>query len=206
MMAAAKGATPEAIREILSDIQTDGLRAAQIIDRHRAMLRGHQLQERPIDLRDVLTESLAFVAQDMLARQIALTVNLPSSPCVINGDPVLLQQVIVNLVMNATDAMAETPPARRRVIINVSATPKDVELCVRDTGPGLPADIVDQLFAPFVTTKSHGLGIGLTIARRIVDAHRGTIAADNSTEGGATFKITLPRSASDLPLRTASES
>jgi len=193
MLASANAATPDATREILSDIQTDGLRAAQIIERHRAMLRGHQLQERPVDLRAVVTESLALVAHDMRARQIETTVNLSSNPCVISGDPVLLQQVLVNLVVNAMDAMAETPPARRHITISSELDATAVHVSVRDAGPGLRVDMIDKLFTPFVTTKAKGLGIGLTIARRIVDAHRGLIAAGNHPEGGATFTVTLPR-------------
>ena len=130
----------------------------------------------------------------MRARQIEATVNLSSNPCIINGDQVLLQQVLVNLVMNAMDAMAETPPARRRVTISTEVRAADVEVSVRDTGTGLPAQINGTLFTPFVTTKAHGLGIGLTIARTIVDAHGGTIDAHNNPEGGATFTVTLRRS------------
>ena len=193
MMITANRATPDAIGEILSDIQADGVLAAQIIERHRTMLRSRQLQKKPIDLRAVVDESLALVAHDMRARQIEATVDLPSNPCVISGDQVLLQQVLVNLLMNAMDAMAETPPARRHITISSEVRTAEVEVSVRDTGRGLPADIIDTLFTPFVTTKSHGLGIGLTIARTIVDAHGGTIAAHNNPEGGATFTVTLRR-------------
>ena len=156
------------------------------------MLRNHQLQERPIDLRAVVTESLALVAHEMQARRVGTTVTLPSLPCVVSGDPVLLQQVLVNLLINAMDAMAETPPDRRHLAISSKVTATNVELSVRDTGPGLRGDIIGRLFSPFVTTKHLGLGIGLTIARRIVDAHNGTIAADNSAAGGAIFTVTLP--------------
>ena len=97
----------------------------------------------------------------------------------------------MNLVMNAMDAMAEMPPALRQITITSEVRAAEVEVSVRDTGPGLPADIIDTLFTPFVTTKSHGLGIGLTIARTIVDAHGGTIEARNDPEGGATFTVTL---------------
>ena len=117
MMVTANRATPDTIGEILSDIQTQGVHATQIIDRHRTMLRSHQLDKKPIDLHAVINESLALVAHDMRARQVEATVNLSSNPCVISGDQVLLQQVLVNLVMNAMDAMAETPPARRHVTI-----------------------------------------------------------------------------------------
>ena len=100
----------------------------------------------------------------------------------------------MNLVMNAMDAMAETPPARRHLTIGTEVRAADVEVTVRDTGTGLPAQINGTLFTPFVTTKANGLGIGLTIARTIVDAHGGTIDARNNPEGGATFIVTLRRS------------
>ena len=194
MMITANRATPDTMGEILSDIESEGVQATQIIDRHRTMLRSHQLDKKPIDLHAVIHESLALVAHDMRARQIEATVNLSSNPCIITGDQVLLQQVLVNLVMNAMDAMAETPPARRRVTISTEVRAADVEVSVRDTGTGLPAQINGTLFTPFVTTKAHGLGIGLTITRTIVDAHGGTIDAHNNPEGGATFTVTLRRS------------
>jgi signal transduction histidine kinase len=192
MMIADKTATPETIGEVLSDIQAGSVRATQIIERHRAMLRSHELQKKPIDLNAVVKESVALVAYDMIARQIMVNVNLSASPCSISGDQLLLQQVFVILVMNAMDAMAEMPPPRRLVTITSEVGAAGVELSVRDAGPGLPTDIIGTLFTPFVTTKSHGLGIGLTIARTIVDAHRGTIEARNHPEGGATFTVTLP--------------
>ena len=136
MMVAANRATSETIGEILSDIQTQGVRATQIIDRHRTMLRSRQLDKKPIDIHAVIHESLALVAHDMSARQIEATVGLPSSPCVINGDQVLLQQVFVNLVVNAMDAMAEMPPARRHVTIRSDVRADDVDVSVRDTGHG----------------------------------------------------------------------
>ncbi len=193
MMITADRATPDTMGEILSDIETEGVQAQQIIDRHRTMLRGRQLDAKPIDLHVVIQESLALVAHDMRTREIEATVNLSSSTCIITGDEVLLQQVMVNLLMNAMDAMAETPPTRRRVSISTDVRAADVEVSVRDAGAGLPTPINGALFTPFVTTKAHGLGIGLTITRTIVDAHRGTIDARNNPEGGATFTVTLRR-------------
>ena len=194
MMINADRATPATMGEILSDIESEAVQATQIIDRHRTMLRSHQLDKKPIDLHAVIDGSLALVAHDLGARQIEATVNLSSNSCIISGDQVLLQQVLVNLVVNAMDAMAETPPARRRVTISTEVRGADVEVSVRDTGTGLPAEISGTLFTPFVTTKAHGLGIGLTITRMIVDAHDGKIDAHNNPEGGARFTVTLPLS------------
>ena len=112
-MVDADRATPDTTDEILTDIRTQGVQAAHIIERHRAMLRSHQLDRKPIDLHAVVRDSQALVAHDLKARQIEAVIDLPPSPCVISGDPVLLQQVLVNLMMNAIDAMAATPPARR---------------------------------------------------------------------------------------------
>jgi len=193
MMITADRATPDTMGEILSDIRSQGVQATQIIDRHRTMLRSHQLDKKPIDLHAVISESLALVGHDMRAQQIETTVHLSSNSCVISGDQVLLQQVLVNLVMNAMDAMAGTPPANRRVTIRTEVRAADVAVSVRDAGTGLPGHINGTLFTPFVTTKAHGLGIGLTIVRTIVDAHGGTIDARNNPDGGATFTVTLPR-------------
>ncbi len=194
-MIAANQATSETIEEILADIQTQGVRANQIIDRHRTMLRSRQVDRKPIDLHAVIDEGLALLGHDLSVRQVEAILDLSSGPCVVSGDQVLLQQVLVNLVMNAMDAMAETPPALRRVTIKTDCGSDDVEITVRDTGSGLPAHLEGALFTPFVTTKSHGLGIGLTIVRSIVDGHGGAIDARNNLEGGATFRVTLPRSA-----------
>jgi len=191
MMVTGNRATSETIGEVLSDIQAEGLLATKILERHRTMLRSRQLQKKAVDLHAVVKESFALVAHDMRQRRTEATVTLSSHPCVISGDPVLLQQVFVNLLINALDAMAEVSPARRHLTIRSEVGAADVEVFIRDTGPGLSTDILSTLFTPFVTTKSHGLGIGLTIARTIVGAHGGTIRAHNNPEGGATFTVTL---------------
>jgi C4-dicarboxylate-specific signal transduction histidine kinase len=193
MMITAKRETADTTAEILEDIRSQGLRATHIIDRHRIMLRSHQLDKKPIDLHSVVNESLAFVAHDLRARRIETNVNLKPAPCTVSGDQVLLQQVLVNLMMNAMDAMAESSPDRRTVTISTELKAAKVAVSVHDTGTGLPAHFDGTLFTPFMTTKSHGLGIGLTIVRTIVEGHGGTIEAHNNSEGGATFTVNLPR-------------
>ena len=190
MMVTANRATPGTIGEILSDIQTQGVQATQIIDRHRSMLRSHRLdRNRSICRPSFRKVWLSWNTTEK--RGIDAAVDLPSTPCIVNGDHVLLKQVFVNLVLNAMDAMAGTPRARRRVTIRSEVQAADVRISVSDTGTGLPAQLDGKLFAPFVTTKSQGLGIGLTIVRSIVDAHGGTIDARDNPDGGATFTVTL---------------
>jgi signal transduction histidine kinase len=191
-MVATHSVTPDETREILADIQAGAVLAIQIFDRHRAMMRGHPLQKKRIDVHGVIEDSLALVTHDLIERQIEVTLEMPSDPCFIDGDEVLLQQVVLNLVRNAMDALAETPPEQRHITIRSSVGAADVEISVSDTGTGLPPEVIDKLYKPFVTTKSHGLGIGLTIAHSIVTAHGGTIVARANPSGGATFTVKLP--------------
>jgi C4-dicarboxylate-specific signal transduction histidine kinase len=199
MLITSSRATPEALNAILSDIRKADVRATQIVERHRMMLRTRQLNLEPVDIHGVVRESVTLVAHDTAARRVTVEVDLPPEPCWVAGDQVLLQQVLVNLLVNAADAMAETPPARRRLAIRNTVREDSVELSLSDAGTGLPPELDGRLFEPFVTTKTGGLGIGLTIAYTIVEAHRGRLEARNNPEGGATFTVRLPRSERPQP-------
>jgi signal transduction histidine kinase len=197
LMLDARRATHETIIEVLADIRHDGMLAAEIIERHRTMLRTRQLAKKAIDLQAIVDDALALVAHDLRERQVSVSVNLAANSRVIDGDPVLLEQVFVNLVMNAMDAMADTPCERRQLTISSAAAQGRVEVAVRDSGPGLSAELIGRIFTPFVTTKSHGIGIGLAITRTIVEAHGGQIGCRNNADGGATFTVTLPVAEAD---------
>ena len=112
------------------------------------------------------------------------------TPLRIFGDPIQLQQVISNLVLNAMDAVLDTPPTQRAVTVTTTRGQRCAEICVADTGPGVPPEIAAKIFEPFFSTKEHGMGMGLSIARTIVTAHDGHIDVEN--RNGAVFRIRLP--------------
>jgi signal transduction histidine kinase len=192
-LVASDRATRDVLRDILTDIRMADIRASEIIERHRALMTAHAVELQSIDLHDVVRESVALVASDVRTRRVQLDVAPPVAACPVVGDPVLLQQVLVNLVVNAMDAMADTPPEYRRLTVRTTAGEETVEMTVRDAGTGLSSSLDGRLFEAFVTTKDSGLGIGLTIARAIVESHRGRLDARNNPEGGATFSVTLPK-------------
>jgi len=194
MLLASNRASVDEIREILRDIQGEDKRASQIIQRQRAMLRKHEPEQRTLDLNSVVSESLAIVAHDAQIKQVRIDTDLCSSPCAITGDPIMLQQVVMNLLLNALDAMAQTPAHRRRVLVRSRIVRSLVEVSVHDCGMGIAPEVAGLLFEPFNSTKATGMGLGLTIARSIIEAHGGTIEARNNDDGGATFVLTLPSS------------
>jgi C4-dicarboxylate-specific signal transduction histidine kinase len=186
------------LREILADITREDARASQIIQRQRAMMQKREFALRPLDLNEVVGEALAFIAHDAQARGVRIETQLCDDGCVVSGDRILLQQVVVNLAVNAMDAMAQTPVSERGVLIRTQATAGGVEVSVQDRGDGISPEVAARLFEPFVTTKPNGMGIGLAVVRGIVEAHGGSIHASNGATGGATFLMVLPASAVSL--------
>jgi signal transduction histidine kinase len=183
--------------EIISDIRKDDLRASEVIRRMRALLQKHELEAQRVDLNDVARDTVAIVWPEAKARQIQLEVELAEGVRPILGDRVHLQQVLLNLLMNAADAVTPMPPERRRVRVWTRARDGEVRLGVDDTGVGIPTDRLSQVFEPFYTTKrdGSGMGMGLAIARSIVEAHAGRMGAENIAGGGATVWVSLPVSA-----------
>jgi signal transduction histidine kinase len=184
--------------EIIGDIRKDDIRASEIIRRMRGLLQKRELEAKPVNLNDVAAETAAIVQADATARTIKLETELAPGLRPVLGDRVHLQQVLLNLLMNAMDAVSAMPPERRRVQIRITQLAGGVRLDVVDAGAGIQADQVRKMFEPFFTTKSEGIGMGmgLAIARSIVEAHDGLIGAENNTAGdGATVWFSLPFSA-----------
>lgn len=180
------------LREILDDIATEGRLAADVIDRLRALSRKRPLSLAPVDLNDVVAETLRFLGADARRRHVVLCSELEPSLPAVRADRVCVQQVLLSLSLNAMEAMEDVSASSRRILLRTRRHDHDVEVSVSDTGRGIPAGLENKLFEPFFTTKAQGLGLGLAIARSIVDAHHGRIWARNESGAGAAFHVTLP--------------
>jgi signal transduction histidine kinase len=195
------------MKEIVADIRHDQTRASEVIRRLRSLLRKTPFEVRDIDLNEIVreTEELVSALSGLaVARQVDLSTFTSPEPLPIRGDRIQLQQVILNLIVNAIDAMSEMPSANRKVTIRTARVHNTAEVSISDAGPGIPPDKLKEVFEPFFTTKAQGMGMGLSITRTIVEAHNGQISAKNETRGGATFRITLPLSHSETELLSGS--
>lgn len=180
------------VREILVDIKRDDQRASEVIRRLRSVLKKTPFEMRDIDLNESIREVIRFVTTQAHERDIELKHATASADLHVKGDPIQLQQVILNLVINAMDAISEAQAKKREVSVTTNFSGASAEIRVSDTGPGIPADNLKNVFDPFFTTKPQGMGMGLVIVRAIVEAHQGQISAANHASGGASFTITLP--------------
>ena len=181
------------IREILDDVADDNQRAAEVIRRLRALMKKQALKLERLEVGAAVEEAMALLKSEAVIKGVTLEARLaPSLPAVL-ADRVHLWQVLVNLIRNAIEAMADTPASERRVLVRTRGS-DDGGVCVavRDAGPGFEEDQAGALFAPFHSTKSEGLGMGLAIAQSIVEAHKGRISARRNAERGATFEVILP--------------
>jgi two-component system sensor kinase FixL len=181
------------LRDILADILADDQRAAKVISRLRALLKKGELDHVLLNLNDLVRDVAELVRSDMVLRHVPMTLDLAPGLPQVRGDRVQLQQVILNLVLNGLEAMSK-PNARDHALVirTSSAGPTTVSVAIRDSGAGIDMADVDRMFQPLYTTKTEGLGMGLAIARTIVDAHGGELRASNNSEGGATFQFSLP--------------
>lgn len=180
---------------ILEDIVSDDRRASEVIDRLRALFQRGETQRQPISIGDLVRESLELAHAELVTRRVLVTTDVEPGLPPVPVDRVQLQQVLLNLILNACDAMGARPFEERRLQVAVRRVmPNEVQISVRDRGMGIPPELVDRLFQPFVTSKPQGLGLGLSISRTIVSAHGGRLWAENDPGGGATFHCALSTS------------
>jgi PAS domain S-box-containing protein len=181
------------IRELLGDIIADGRRASDVVRGIRGMVKKGQVARRSVNLNEVVMDAVHMLSPDAVLRSCQVETSLDANLRTVEADPVQLQQVLLNLVINAFDAMRDTPvPGRKVVIATQSNSDATVRTSVRDYGAGIPEEMRDRVFDPFFTTKNEGLGMGLAIARSILESHGGTIKAENADGGGTRFEFVLP--------------
>jgi two-component system, LuxR family, sensor kinase FixL len=192
MLLDSKNPPLDEIREILGDIRRDDLRADDAIRRIRALLRKREMQMEPLDLNETVSEVLRLAAGDVSRRHVEIRRKFARGLSLVLGDRGHLQQVLLNLIFNGMDAMKDTPEGARQLTVQTRSNSQgSVELAVTDCGCGIAPDRMPRLFESFFTTKKDGMGLGLSIARSIIEAHQGRIWAENNSGGGATFHITL---------------
>jgi two-component system sensor kinase FixL len=159
----------------------------------RSFLQRHEIERRPLNLNDLATEVIRLVRTDADARKVKLAFAPVAELPTVLGDRIQLQQVLLNLLLNAMDATTDSTREGGLVVVRVVLAGRMIEVAVSDNGPGIPVDKLSSLFEPFFTTKPKGLGMGLSISRTIVETHNGQLRAENNpTGGGATFYFSLP--------------
>ena len=181
------------LREAIEDIANDGRRASEVIARIRSLVKKHAPEKAPLDLSGVAREVLDLVGHEAHRKQVTLRCDLEVGLPMVNGDRVQLQQVLLNLVMNGIEAMANLKGRPPELTVRISRSESgEVLTAVRDCGVGIKREDAEQLFKPFHTTKPAGMGMGLAISRSIIEAHGGRLWVESTREPGATFKFALP--------------
>lgn len=181
------------IKEILSDIKRDDQRAAAIITHLRDLLRKSMGENQEIDLNTVVSEVFTLVSDKLASRNIKIYEDFSRDIPKIIGDKIQIQQVILNLVVNALESISGHDRVHREIIGRTIRLDENfVEIAILNSGPSIPSENLNQIFDPYYTTKKHGMGMGLCISRKIIAAHRGHIWAENRTDGGVQFRINLP--------------
>jgi PAS domain S-box-containing protein len=182
----------EEMRTVLQDIVADGQRAAGVITRIRGLVKHTPMRLAALDVNDVIDDVVALSAPMLRQHHVRLDVERRPSLPTVTGDRIQLQQVLLNLVINATDAMRGLNDRSRLLEIRTADGDGSVKIRVRDTGPGLPDSSVQRIFTPFFSTKPEGMGVGLSISRSIVEAHGGRLGLVSNSSDGATFELELP--------------
>ena len=191
------------LRSIMDDVEHDDLRAVEIINRMRTFIKGSAPSMQAFAVQDVVQDVFSLLRHEATSRHVELKYSLPTSLPAVSGDRVQVSQVILNLLINAMDAVQTRPVDARQVVLEArTAELETIEITVRDSGPGIPDGRLEEIFNPLFTTKAAGLGVGLALSRMIVEAHGGRVWAENAQTGGAVFRFTLPRAQEGASLIT----
>jgi PAS domain S-box-containing protein len=196
---------PVLLQQLLQDMVADSQRAGEVIRGIRALVRKDKNVARSVlNLNAVIADTLRLVGSDVLLRESVVTTEMDHNLPQVEAAPVQIQQVLLNLIMNALDAVEALPPVERRIIISTrSLNGESAEVSVRDFGAGLPKDRPEKVFDHFFSTKQTGMGMGLTIVRSIIETHGGTISAENAPDRGARFFFRLPVARRDTKSQAA---
>ena len=191
-----QSATPDLnlFRTILQNIVQDDKRAAGVITSLRSMLKREESRREPLNMNTLLDEVLNLFHSEAIVRNVTIERDIDTSLPPVLGDKIQLQQVVLNLIMNAAEAMSESPleHQKRRIILRTRATDHGIQVAVLDFGPGIDSTKLVNIWQPFFTTKSTGLGMGLSVSRSIIQAHGGRISAESHPDGGAMFAFEIP--------------
>ena len=196
---------PALLQQLLQDMVADSQRAGEVIRGIRALVRKDKSVVRSVlNLNAVIADTLRLVSSDVLLRESVVTTEMDHNLPQVEAAPIQIQQVLLNLIMNALDAVEALPPAERRIIVTTRSLSGDsAEVAVRDFGAGLPKDRPQKVFDHFFSTKQTGMGMGLTIVRSIIEMHGGTISAENAPDRGARFFFRLPAARGDSKSQAA---
>ncbi|HTP42110.1 MAG TPA: PAS domain S-box protein [Nitrospiria bacterium] len=185
------------VREILKDIVAEDKRAGEVIHRLRLLLKKGEVQRQPLDVNELAYEVLLLIRSDLVNYGVTVSTGFEPELPTVQGDRVQIQQVLLNLIMNACSAMADDEPADRRLVLRTERAEGGVHIAVSDNGRGIPQQNLDRIFEPFFTTRAEGMGLGLTVCRTIVTAHGGTLRALNNPDRGASMHVILPADPGD---------
>jgi two-component system, LuxR family, sensor kinase FixL len=182
------------VREILNDIVSEDKRAGEVIRRLRLLLKKGEVRQHSLGINEVVQDVLKLMRGDLVNQNVTVDIELAQNLPTVTGDPVQLQQVLLNLVVNACDAMTDCDTPERRLLVRTGMEngSSAVRVSVTDRGDSIPEEKMEQIFEPFFTTKAKGMGLGLSVCRTIIVAHQGKLWATNNADCGATFHFSLP--------------